>query len=106
MHFRVVLASIVGVLGELMVPVLTVPGKPALPGRFESGLACFADGFTSSFVFVVRGHVADALVEPHPVVVIAGDLQLGTQGGRVSDREQVQVVGLVPSWVTWEPVRA
>jgi hypothetical protein len=34
--------------------VLTVPGKPVQAGSFESGLALFADGLASSFVFVVR----------------------------------------------------
>jgi len=46
------------------VPVPAVPGKPVLPGLFEPGLAVFADGLTSSFVFVVRGHISDALVQP------------------------------------------
>jgi hypothetical protein len=54
---RVVLASIVGVLDELMVPVPVpvpvVPGNPVQSGSFESGLALFADRFTSFFVFVV-----------------------------------------------------
>jgi hypothetical protein len=48
----------------LILPVLAVPGKAAEPGLFEPGLALFADGFTSSFVFVVGGDVADAGVAP------------------------------------------
>jgi len=75
-------------------PVVAVPGKPANPGVFESGLAGLADGFASSFVFVVGGDVADAGVEPDPVVVRPGDLQFGAQGGRVADGEQVRVLGL------------
>jgi hypothetical protein len=63
-HFRVRLANIVGSSGVLILPVLAVPGKPVEPGLFESGLALFADGFTSSLVFVVRGDVADPLMEP------------------------------------------
>jgi hypothetical protein len=41
-----------------MVPVPGVPGKAAKPDLFEAGLAVFADGLTSSFVFVVPGHLA------------------------------------------------
>ena len=74
---RVVLANIVGVLAGGSVPVLVVPGKPALPGLFEPGLALFADGLTSSFVFVVRRDVADALAQPHAVVVLAYDGEFG-----------------------------
>jgi hypothetical protein len=73
-HFRVLLANIVGVPGGWSVPVVAVPGKPVNPGLFESGLAGLADGFTSSFVFVVGGDVADAGVEADPVVVRRGDL--------------------------------
>ena len=73
----------------MIVPVPAVPGKPVLPGLFEPGLAVFADGLTSSFVFVVRGHISDALVQPRAVVVDAGDGEFGAQGGRVADREQV-----------------
>ena len=86
-HFRVLLANIVGVPGGWSVPVVAVPGKPVNPGLFESGLAGLADGFTSSFVFVVGGDVADAGVEPDPVVVRPGDLQFGAQGGGVADGE-------------------
>src|SRR6266508_1724417 len=93
-HFRVLSANIVGLLDGLMVPVLAVPGKPAEAGGFEPGLAGLADGVTSSFVFVVGADVSDALVEPDPVVVRPRDLQLGAQGGRVADGEQVRVLGL------------
>jgi hypothetical protein len=51
------------------VPVFAVPGKPAEPGLFQAGLASLADGLTASFVFVVGGDVADAGVQPDPVVV-------------------------------------
>ena len=77
-HFRDVLANIVGVL-DGSVPVLAVPGKPVQSGAFEPGLALFADRLTSSFVFVVRGHVADALVQPDGVVVLAHESQFGAQ---------------------------
>jgi hypothetical protein len=91
---RVSLASIVGVLGGLSVPVLAVPGQPALVGVVESCLAGFADGLTSSLVFVVRRDVADALVQADAVVVLADNGQFGAQGGWVADREQVRVLGL------------
>jgi len=74
-----------------------VPGKPGDqgdPGPFESGLASFADGLTSSFVLFVGCDVADAPVQSHRVVVLADDGEFGTQGGRVADREQVRVLGL------------
>jgi len=41
-----------------------VPGKPAEAGVLEAGLAGLADGLAASFVLVVRGHIADAGVEP------------------------------------------
>ena len=43
-----------------MVPVLAVPGELALPGLFETGLARFADGLTTPFMFVVGADIADA----------------------------------------------
>jgi hypothetical protein len=79
----------------LSVPGLAVPGKPASAGLFEPGLAGFADGLSSSLVFVVRGDVADAFVEPDAVVVRPHYVgELGAQGGRVADRQQVRVLGL------------
>ena len=56
-------------------------------------LAGLADGFTSSFVFVVGADIPDTLVEPDPVVVRPGGVEFGAQGGRVTDREQVWVLG-------------
>lgn len=57
----------------MSVPVLAVPGKPAVVGLFEPGLACFADGFTSSFVFVVGRDVSDAGMESDRIPEFAGD---------------------------------
>ena len=48
----------------MSVPVLAVPGKPALAGLFEPGLSCFANLITSSFMFVVGSDVADSFVQP------------------------------------------
>ena len=39
---------------------MTVPGKAAVAGGFEAGLACFTDGFASSLVFVVGRDISDA----------------------------------------------
>lgn len=90
----------------LIVPVLAVPGKPALVSVFEPGFAGFADGLSSSLVFVVGGEVADALVESDGVVVLADDGEFVTQCVRVADREQVRVVGLdVPEQALSRPDR-
>lgn len=52
----------------MIVPVLTVPGKPGVDGLVEAGLAGLADDLSSSLVFVVG---ADAGVQPDCVVVLA-----------------------------------
>jgi hypothetical protein len=88
------LANIVGVLGAWSLPVVSVPGKPAKAGLFESCFAGLADGLASSFVFVVRGDVSDAGVEPDPVVARPRDLQFGAQGGGLADGERVRVLAL------------
>ncbi|MDT7596952.1 MAG: hypothetical protein QOJ06_2498 [Pseudonocardiales bacterium] len=55
--------------------------KPALAGVFESGFAGYADGVSSSLVFVVGGEVADAGVQSHGVVVVVqGGLAVAVQG--------------------------
>jgi energy-converting hydrogenase Eha subunit G len=51
--------------------------------------SCSADGLTSSFVFVVGGDIADALVQPGAVVELAQAVQLGFQVARVGDLVQV-----------------
>jgi hypothetical protein len=45
-------------------------------------------------VFVVRGDVADAGVQPDAVVMPPGDGGFSAQDGRVTDREQVRIPGL------------
>lgn len=50
-------------------PVCAVPGKPVVTGLFESCLVGLAEGFSSSFVFVVGPDISDLGVEPYPVVV-------------------------------------
>lgn len=53
--------------------MVTVAGKPAEPGLFESCFTGFADGFAAAFVFVVGGDVADASVELDGVVVVSNN---------------------------------
>ena len=67
-------------------------GESSQPGLFEACLAGLADGFSAAVVFVVGGDVADAGVQPDGVVVDPGDGELGAQGGRVADREQIEAL--------------
>jgi hypothetical protein len=48
----------------IMLPVRPVVGKPGPPGSFQARLAVFADLLTAAGVFVVRGHVSHARVQP------------------------------------------
>jgi len=41
-----------------------VVGKPGLPRTFQTGLAVLADPLTTTAVFVVRGHISHAGVQP------------------------------------------
>src|SRR5215210_5090850 len=91
-HFGVGLPSMAGSLFGSIFSLGSAPGKSVESGGFQSGLACFTDGLAAAFVFVVGGDVADAGVQPDRVVVAAGDAQLGPQGRRVADREQVRVL--------------
>ena len=92
---REALANIFGVLDGLILPVLPVVSKSALPGLFEAGLSCFANGFSSSFVFVVvGGDVSDAGVQADGIPVRPYDGEFGAQNSRVGDRVQVRVLGL------------
>ena len=63
-------------------PLLAVPGKAAFAGLFESGLSCFAYGFSSSFVFVVGCHISDAGMQSDRIPELAGDGQFGAQRAR------------------------
>jgi hypothetical protein len=71
-----------------------VSGKPVESGLFEAGFSGFADRFSASFVFVVGSHISHCLVKSHGVVVDPGGGDLGSQGRRVTDREQVWVLDL------------
>ena len=73
--------------------MLAVPGKPAVAGLFEPGLSGFADGLTSSFVFVVGGDVSDAGVQANGIPVRPHFGEFGAQRGRVGDRAQMRVLG-------------
>ncbi len=61
----------------LILAVRTVEGKPGLAGLLEAGLAGLADRLAASFMLVIRGHVADAGVQPDGVVVLPDDRDLG-----------------------------
>jgi hypothetical protein len=74
--------------------VLAVPGKPLEAGLLESGLACLADRRAAALVFVVGGHIADPGVEPHAVVALADQRELGAQHRRVADLVEVGPFGL------------
>ena len=66
------LDNIVGsfwVLLLIMLPVRPVVGKPGLPGSIQAGLAVFAYLLATAGVFVVRGHVSHAGVQPHGIPV-------------------------------------
>lgn len=72
-----------------------VRGGPAMVvealvvGSLDTLGACLADGFAAAFVFVVGGDVADALVEPDAVVVVADAGEFGVEHGGVGDRFEV-----------------
>ena len=53
-----------------------------------------ADLVTSSFVFVVGGDVADAGVQPEPVVFRADAVQPGDERAGIADAFQVRPLGL------------
>ena len=74
--------------------MLTVQRKPSEPGLFQACFSGLADRFSSSLVLVVWSHISHALVQPDGVVVAADHGELGTQGRRVGDREQVGVLDL------------
>lgn len=75
-----------------MFSVGSVSGKTYEPGLFEARFTGLADGFSSAFVFVVGGYIADAGMESDRVVVGADRGELGSQGRRIADREQVGVL--------------
>jgi hypothetical protein len=67
--------------------------EAAEAGGLEPGLAGFADGGTTSGVFVVGGDVADSGVEAHGVVSGSDDRQVGSQHGGVDDGFEVRAFG-------------
>ena len=74
--------------------VLAVPGKPLEAGLLESGLAGLADRRAAALVLVVGGHIADPGVQPHAVVALPHDRELGAQGRWVADLVEVGPFGL------------
>src|SRR6266516_1968175 len=89
-------ASIAGLLGWFRLMVLAVPGKPLEAGLLESGLAGLADRRAAAFVLVVGGDVADAGVQPNPVVALPHDRELGAQHRRVADGGQDAPIHVKP----------
>ena len=57
------------VLLVIMLPGRPVVGKPGLPGSFQAGLAVLPDPLATAAVFVVRGHISHAGVQPHGIPV-------------------------------------
>jgi hypothetical protein len=83
-------------LAGLIFPLDSVSGKSVQAGGLQAGFAGFADGLAAALVFIVGGDVADAGVQPDRVVVPPDGSQLGSQGGRVGDGEQMRVLGSDP----------
>ena len=66
----------------ILLPVRPVVGKPGLPGSFQTGLAVLADPLTTAAVFVVRGHISHAGVQPHGIPVHLQMIKLRRAGRR------------------------
>ena len=77
-----------------MVPVRPMVGKPGLPGSFQAGLAVLPDLLTTAGVFVVRGHISHAGVQPDRIPVNLQMIKLGPQDGGFGDLQQVRELGL------------
>src|SRR5262245_19781971 len=60
----------------------------------ESGAAGCADGGSAAVMFILRGDVADALVEPDFVVEDADAVEFGFELARVFDLVKVRELGL------------
>ena len=78
----------------IMLPVRPVMGKPGAPGSFQARLAVFADLLTTATVFVVRGHVSHAGVQPDGIPVHLKMIKLGAQDCGFGDLEKVRELGL------------
>jgi transposase len=87
-------SRIAGLLGWFRLMVLAVPGKPLQAGLLQSGLAGLADRRAVALVLVVRGHIADLGVQPHPVVALPDQCEFGAQHRRVWDLVEVGPFGL------------
>ena len=79
--------NIVGSLGGCIFSFGSVSGKSSEAGLFQAVLTGLPDGLAAALVFVIGGDIADALVEPDPVVLRPHDGQLGAEGGRILDRQ-------------------
>jgi hypothetical protein len=102
MQIPVRLANIAGLLGWVVLGVDgrvgggvgAMVGDALQPGLLESGLACLADRWAAAGVLVVGCDVADAGVQPHAVVALLDDGELGAEDRRVADLGQVGPLGL------------
>ena len=81
-------------MGGFSVTCLAVVGKPVQAGPSQPVPAGLADRFAASGVLIVWGHILQARVQPDCVVVDLHRRQLGTQGSRVGDRQQVRILAL------------
>ncbi len=77
-----------------MLPVRPVVVKPGSPGSFQAGLAVLTDLRTAAAVFVVRGHISHAGVQPHGIPMHLKMIKLGAQHGGFGDLQQVRELGL------------
>jgi hypothetical protein len=74
--------------------VLAMPGKPTQARLLQAGLAGLADRWAAALVLVVGGDVADPSVQPHAVVALPDQRELGAQDRRVTDGQKVWPFGL------------
>ena len=78
----------------LILPEGASGGKAVLACSFQTGSTSGPERLAAAVVLVVGGDVADALVEPDGVVVLAQPVQLGLEVAGIGDLLQVRVLGL------------
>ena len=87
----------------IMLPVRPVVGKPGAPGSFQARLAVFADLLATAAVFVVRGHISHAGVQPDGIPEHLKTIKLGPQDGGFGNFQQVRVLGLEMAEERFDP---
>ena len=78
----------------LILPEGASGGKAVLACSFQTGSTSGPERLAAAVVLVVGGDVADALVEPDGVVVLAQPVQLGLEVAGIGDLLQVRVLAL------------